>query len=121
MIQSALEKIKLNRTLITIAHRLSTIQNADKVVVPEDGCIKQSGTHTELASTCGLYSALLKFEMPEVNAPPVNSETYSPIEDGTILDNEKTPLKDHIKNNNSNSGVTIINHKREKESEYKMN
>nr|CAH8857419.1 unnamed protein product [Trichobilharzia regenti] len=120
MIQSALEKIKLNRTLIIIAHRLSTIQNADKIVVLEDGCIKQSGTHTELASTLGLYSALLKFEMPEVNAPPINSETYSPVEDGKIWNDEKTPLKDHIQNDNDN-GVTIINHKKEKESDYKVN
>ncbi|VDQ08266.1 unnamed protein product [Trichobilharzia regenti] len=37
MIQSALEKIKLNRTVIIIAHRLSTTQNADKIVVLEDG------------------------------------------------------------------------------------
>jgi subfamily B ATP-binding cassette protein MsbA len=47
-VQDAMEKLMENRTSIVIAHRLSTIQNADFIIVIEDGRIVESGTHSEL-------------------------------------------------------------------------
>lgn len=54
-IQSALEKLAKGRTTIVIAHRLTTVQNADKIVVLESGCVKETGTHTELLAKKGVY------------------------------------------------------------------
>ncbi|VDP66794.1 unnamed protein product [Schistosoma curassoni] len=63
MIQRALENIKINRTVIIIAHRLSTIRNANKIVVLDNGRIREIGTHAQLSSTSGFYSAMLKLEV----------------------------------------------------------
>ncbi|MBS3899307.1 MAG: ABC transporter ATP-binding protein [Dethiobacter sp.] len=59
-IQDALKILLKNRTSIIIAHRLSTVEFADKIIVLEDGCITQEGTHRELASMPGLYRRLLQ-------------------------------------------------------------
>ncbi|MDP4222006.1 MAG: ABC transporter ATP-binding protein [Bacteroidota bacterium] len=48
LVQDAILKLMKNRTSIVIAHRLSTIQNADMIVVIDDGRIVETGTHTEL-------------------------------------------------------------------------
>lgn len=58
LIQDALEKLMKNRTTIVIAHRLSTIQNANKIVVMDQGRIIESGSHNELIAQAGAYSAL---------------------------------------------------------------
>lgn len=50
LIQSAIEKMMVGRTAIVIAHRLSTIQKADKIIVFDQGEIKEIGTHGELLS-----------------------------------------------------------------------
>lgn len=47
-VQDAMEKLMKNRTSIVIAHRLSTIQNADFIIVIEEGRIVESGTHEDL-------------------------------------------------------------------------
>ena len=47
-----------NRTVIVIAHRLSTIQNADKIVVINDGKIVEEGKHDELLALNGAYASL---------------------------------------------------------------
>ena len=57
-IQEDLKKLMEGRTSIIIAHRLSTIMHADKIVVLEHGDIVQMGTHEELISQPGVYSAL---------------------------------------------------------------
>ena len=60
LIQRSVSKLTEGKTLIVIAHRLSTIIDADKIFVMEDGRIHDSGTHEELLSRGGLYSAMWK-------------------------------------------------------------
>ena len=60
LIQRSVSKLTEGKTLIVIAHRLSTIVDADKIFVIDDGRIHDSGTHEELLSRGGLYSAMWK-------------------------------------------------------------
>lgn len=57
-IQSALQELLKNKTVIMIAHKLSTIQDVDQILVIEDGSISQKGTHNELMEQAGLYKKL---------------------------------------------------------------
>ncbi|MBI2442322.1 MAG: ABC transporter ATP-binding protein [Candidatus Levybacteria bacterium] len=62
-VQVALENLMKNKLVIVIAHRFSTIQNANKILVIEDGKITESGTPQELANTKGLYRELLNYQV----------------------------------------------------------
>lgn len=62
LVQNALEKMMQNRTSIVIAHRLSTIQNADKIIVMNNGVIVEQGTHDELMKQNGTYSKLVSLQ-----------------------------------------------------------
>jgi ABC-type multidrug transport system fused ATPase/permease subunit len=63
LIRDAMDKISRQRTMIIIAHRLSTIKKADKIVVLENGCIVEEGSHLELSRVNGgLYAKLLKLQ-----------------------------------------------------------
>lgn len=53
--QEALDVAMEGRTSIIIAHRLTTIQNADMIVVIQDGTIVERGTHQELIAKQGVY------------------------------------------------------------------
>ena len=57
-IQEAMAELMRGRTCFVIAHRLSTIQNADCILVVQDGRITESGNHTELLAKGGFYSTL---------------------------------------------------------------
>lgn len=57
-IQKALETIMTGRTTIVIAHRLTTIQNADKIVVMDNGKIVEVGNHETLLAQNGMYAKL---------------------------------------------------------------
>jgi len=58
LVQDALDKLMTNRTTFVIAHRLSTILHADKIVVMEEGEIKEVGKHMELLTKDGIYRKL---------------------------------------------------------------
>jgi subfamily B ATP-binding cassette protein MsbA len=62
LVQDALNNLMKNRTSLIIAHRLSTIQNADMIVVLEDGQIVEQGTHTQLIAANGLYRKLIDMQ-----------------------------------------------------------
>lgn len=58
LIQSALERLMVGRTVIAIAHRLSTLRQMDRILVMERGQIVQDGSHNELIQREGLYKRL---------------------------------------------------------------
>lgn len=58
LVQEAIERLLEGRTTFVIAHRLSTIQNASKILVLEDGHLKERGTHSELLLRNGIYRRL---------------------------------------------------------------
>ena len=57
-LQTALRALLQGRTAFIIAHRLSTIQNADRIIVIQDGKIAESGPHAELIKYRGIYTRL---------------------------------------------------------------
>lgn len=57
-VQKALDTLKQGRTTIIIAHRLSTIENADKIIVLDQGNILEIGSHAELLEKNGYYASL---------------------------------------------------------------
>lgn len=58
LVQDALEKLMKGKTTFVIAHRLSTIINSDKIVVIQQGEIKEVGSHEELLDKDGIYKSL---------------------------------------------------------------
>ena len=60
LIQSAISELTRGKTMITIAHRLATIENANQILVVDDGKIAQKGTHRELAMQEGRYQNFVK-------------------------------------------------------------
>lgn len=57
-ITQALEAVRKERTVLIVAHRLSTIRHADRIIVVENGKLKEDGVHNELLADKGIYAGL---------------------------------------------------------------
>lgn len=68
LIQRATEKLTEGRTSIVIAHRLATIQNADQIIVMDNGMIVEKGTHESLLAQKGYYSNLYEVQFSKINS-----------------------------------------------------
>jgi len=61
-----LERIMKGKTTIIISHRVSSVRNADKIIVMENGCVAEEGTHESLISKNGLYAELYKKQVDDL-------------------------------------------------------
>lgn len=64
-ILEGLSRVMKNRTSIIIAHRISTIKDADEIIVLDNGCIIERGTHGELIQKDGLYNSIYEKQLLE--------------------------------------------------------
>jgi ATP-binding cassette subfamily B protein len=65
-IQTALENLANERTVLIIAHRLSTVKKADFIAVLDNGEIIESGTHTKLLNQRGTYAKLWEIQSDQI-------------------------------------------------------
>jgi ABC-type multidrug transport system fused ATPase/permease subunit len=75
-VQDALQQLTRERTTLVIAHRLSTIENADRIVVMENGRIIEQGRHQELLARKGAYAAL--FQLSAMGAAATGPASATP-------------------------------------------
>ena len=66
MVQKAIETLMKDRTALVIAHRLSTVQNADKIIVIDEGQVVETGTHKGLYENDGLYRRLYDIQFEQI-------------------------------------------------------
>lgn len=100
-IQKALEALSHGRTTIAIAHRLSTLRNCDRIMVFEDGEIREQGAHDELMALKGIYRKLVDIQTELAsNQPSVDGlQDLKELEQsgGEIKQPERTAPR-HIRN-----------------------
>lgn len=63
LVQEALDRLMVGRTVVIVAHRLSTVKDADLVVVIGEGRIMEQGRHHELLASSGVYANLVKYQL----------------------------------------------------------
>jgi len=61
-VQTALENLQQNRTVLVVAHRLATVKNADRIILLNEGKITAEGTHTQLLKSAPLYKKLANLQ-----------------------------------------------------------
>ncbi len=64
-VQKALNALLPGKTALIIAHRLATVLRADRIIVLDEGCIVEEGTHAELLEKNGLYARLAKLQFTD--------------------------------------------------------
>ncbi|MEO8225588.1 MAG: ATP-binding cassette domain-containing protein, partial [Gammaproteobacteria bacterium] len=67
-VNAAIRELQAGRTTLTIAHRLSTVQNADRILVLEQGRVVEQGRHAELLAKGGVYARIFELQLDEVDA-----------------------------------------------------
>jgi ATP-binding cassette subfamily B protein len=84
LIQRGMENLMHGRTSFIVAHRLSTIKRANRIIVVEDGCITEMGTHTELLRARGhyyrLYTQQFREELEQEFDPFLSQESTLPAD-----------------------------------------
>ncbi len=78
-ISKALSQLLIGRTTLIIAHRLSTVMNADRIIVLEEGHIRETGTHGSLLEQDGLYRRLCEEQFKVLFAFDRHSESSAQI------------------------------------------
>ena len=68
LVQDALDRLMEGRTTLVIAHRLSTVLRADRILVLDDGSIRDEGSHVELLETSPIYQRLYKRQFDDALA-----------------------------------------------------
>ncbi|NEV63503.1 lipid A export permease/ATP-binding protein MsbA [Thiorhodococcus minor] len=71
-IQAALQELMERRTTLVIAHRLSTIENADRILVLQDGRVVEQGRHDELLALGGYYARLHRLQFHDAVVEPTS-------------------------------------------------
>ena len=77
LVQTALEGLSQDRTVLVIAHRLATVRRADRIIVIDNGRVVAEGSHEALLAESGLYARLARLQFLD---QPAASETPSPSE-----------------------------------------
>jgi subfamily B ATP-binding cassette protein MsbA len=65
LVQQALRNLMAGRTVFVIAHRLSTVRDATRIIVLDDGEVREMGTHSELLQRGGLYARLYELQFAQ--------------------------------------------------------
>ncbi len=88
-IQKALEALSLGRTTIAVAHRLSTLRNCDRIIVFEEGVIREQGTHEELLALKGIYKKLVDIQTQLTSDRATSVDSLKAVEDMEKADEVK--------------------------------
>lgn len=71
-IQKSFDELSKDRTCLIIAHRLATVQNADRIILVDDGQIAEEGTHVELMKLDGRYAKLFNTQRLDYSSDEEN-------------------------------------------------